>query len=44
VELADGAWHKGFICEPCALEDAIDITAFGGWRAWLAREEHPQVS
>jgi allophanate hydrolase len=38
VELADGAWHKGFICEPCALENAVDITAFGGWRAWLAEQ------
>jgi allophanate hydrolase len=27
---------KGFICEPCALEDARDITAFGGWRAYIA--------
>jgi len=36
VELEDGAWHKGFICEPCALEEAVDITACGGWRAWLA--------
>ena len=44
VELEDGAWRKGFICEPCALEDAIDITAFGGWRAWLARQENLQDS
>jgi allophanate hydrolase len=44
VELGDGAWHKGFICEPCALEEAMDITAYGGWRAWLAHLEHPQVS
>jgi allophanate hydrolase len=40
VELEDGTWHKGFICEPCALEDAVDITACGGWRAWLARQDH----
>jgi allophanate hydrolase len=39
VELEDGTWHKGFICEPCALEDAVDITAWGGWRAWLARQD-----
>ena len=44
VELEDGSWHKGFICEPCALEDALDITAHGGWRAWLARQELPQGS
>ncbi len=40
LELEDGAWHKGFICEPCALDDALDITAFGGWRAWLAQQEN----
>ena len=36
VELADGRWVKGFICEPHALAGALDISAHGGWRAWLA--------
>ena len=36
VELADGSWHHGFICEDWALNEAEDITAFGGWRAYLA--------
>ena len=36
VELADGSWEKGFICEPYALASARDISAFGGWRAYLA--------
>lgn len=36
VELADGSWEKGFICEPYALASARDITEFGGWRAYLA--------
>lgn len=35
VELADGSWHHGFLCEPHALRAAEDITAFGGWRAYL---------
>ena len=35
VELADGTWVKGFLCEPHAIVDAEDITDFGGWRAWL---------
>ncbi len=35
VELADGSWVKGFICEPCALETATEITDFGGWRKYL---------
>jgi len=36
VQLADGQWVKGFICEPAALAGATDISAHGGWRAWLA--------
>jgi len=32
IELADGSWVNGFICEPCALNDAADITDWGGWR------------
>ncbi|HEY8546427.1 MAG TPA: allophanate hydrolase [Acidimicrobiales bacterium] len=36
VELADGRSVKGFLCEPSALVGAEDITAHGGWRAWLA--------
>ena len=36
VELADGSWWKGFICEAVALDGAIDITHAGGWRRHLA--------
>ena len=36
LELADGRWVKGFICEPYALDGARDITSFGGWRAYIA--------
>ena len=36
VELADGRWVKGFVCEPWALAEADDISGFGGWRAFLA--------
>jgi allophanate hydrolase len=35
VELESGEWVKGFICEPWALRDAPDISAHGGWRAYL---------
>ena len=35
LELADGSVVKGFICEPYALESAVEITQFGGWRAYL---------
>jgi allophanate hydrolase len=36
IELADGRWVKGFVCEPCALDGASDITDHGGWRAYLS--------
>lgn len=36
VELADGCWVKGFICEARGLADATDVTRHGGWRAYLA--------
>ncbi len=36
VELDNGEWVKGFICEPCGLEGAQDISAFGGWKNFLA--------
>ncbi len=35
VELADGRWVRGFICEPLALAGAQDISVHGGWRAYL---------
>lgn len=35
VELADGRWETGFICDAYGLAGAEDITAFGGWRTWL---------
>lgn len=38
LELQDGKWVKGFICEPAGLENAQDITAYGGWREFLDRE------
>ncbi len=37
LELADGRWVPGFICEPCGVDGATDITAFGGWRAYMAQ-------
>lgn len=36
VELADGSWVKGFICEPAGFHGAEDITKYGGWRAYMA--------
>lgn len=36
VRLADGREVKGFIAEPAAITGARDISAFGGWRAFVA--------
>jgi allophanate hydrolase len=36
VILEDGAEVKGFVAEPRALDGASDITALGGWRAYIA--------
>lgn len=35
VRLADGRSVKGFLVEPEVLGDAHDITALGGWRAYM---------
>lgn len=36
LELEDGERVQGFVCEPYALAGALDITAYGGWRGYLA--------
>jgi len=38
VTLADGSSVKGFVAEPRAMTGAEDITALGGWRAYINRE------
>lgn len=37
VLLADGSSVKGFVAEPRAIVGALDITADGGWRAYISR-------
>ena len=36
VTMADGSAVSGFLVEPIALENASDISRFGGWRRYLA--------
>ncbi|MCA6124753.1 allophanate hydrolase [Bradyrhizobium sp. WSM 1704] len=36
IRLVDGRQAKGFIVEPAAIGDAKDISAYGGWRAFMA--------
>ncbi|MGQ4274012.1 allophanate hydrolase [Terrihabitans sp. B22-R8] len=38
VSLDDGSEISGFLCEPAALRDAAEITAFGGWRHYIAAQ------
>lgn len=35
VQLSDGRWETGFICEPQGIEGAQNISVFGGWRAYM---------
>ena len=37
VQLADGRFVHGFLCEGHALAGAIDISRFGGWRSYLSQ-------
>jgi allophanate hydrolase len=39
IELDDGTWVKGFICEPYAIDGAKDISNLGGWRAYIHQLE-----
>ena len=34
--LSEGSRVQGFLCEPQALAGALDISHFGGWRAYIA--------
>ena len=44
LALADGTSVKGFLCEALATKDARDVTAFGGWRAFVAAQAAQRVS
>ena len=35
LELEDGRWLSGFLCEPYGLEGATEITVLGGWRKYI---------
>ena len=44
VQLADGTWVKGFICEGYALASAKDISHLGGWRAYIQSLQNHSTS
>ncbi|KAK7208347.1 hypothetical protein BZA70DRAFT_273505 [Myxozyma melibiosi] len=35
VELENGHWVKGFVCEENGFEGAKDVTKYGGWRGYI---------
>ncbi len=37
IHFSDGSQVKGFVAEPRAMAGAEDITALGGWRAYVSR-------
>ena len=41
VALETGETVKGFLCEPAALDGAVNISEFGGWRAYIAAQQSP---
>jgi allophanate hydrolase len=41
LDLIDGSTVQGFVCEPEALKDAVDISHLGGWRPYI---QSPQRS
>ncbi len=42
VTLDDGRVVSGFLCEPFATQDALDISDHGGWLAWRAASQSPR--
>lgn len=38
VRLSDGQTVHGFLCEACVAPRAHDITEYGGWRAFIAKD------
>jgi allophanate hydrolase len=43
VELGDGSWVSGFVCEGYGSEGARDITDYGGWRAFVNAAAQPHA-
>ena len=42
LELNSGQWVRGFVCEPWGLEDAEDVSSYGGWRAYMTSRSDTQ--
>jgi allophanate hydrolase len=44
LELENGEWVTGFICEQSGLRDARDISEFGGWRSFVSSTPQAKLS
>lgn len=44
VELVDGRWVHGFLCEAQAVTHAPDVSRFGGWRHYMQSTQESPVS
>jgi allophanate hydrolase len=42
VELTDGSFVCGFLCEAIAVKNCTDISASGGWRGYWAEKSSPK--
>ncbi|RWE01612.1 MAG: allophanate hydrolase, partial [Mesorhizobium sp.] len=42
IELDDGTSAKGFLAESAGLSAATDISAYGGWRSFIASTREAQ--
>ncbi len=40
IELEDGTWVHGFICNPYIAQEGEEISTFGGWRQYLVSKSH----
>ena len=43
LKLSDGATARGFIVEALAVKEAVDISHFGGWRAYMSAKTRGEV-
>ena len=39
INLENGTQTKGFICEPCVIEQCEDISHFSGWREYVSAKQ-----
>ena len=43
IKLSDASEVFGFLCEPCAVKNAIEITSYGGWKNFYKNEKRRSI-